>query len=251
MTITPTKLFSDRAGHYAEHRPGYPEGVFEVLRQYVPVPADAADIGAGTGIFSRGLLRCGYRTISVEPNVAMRAEAMKAVADPDYRVIEGSGEATALDSTSTDIITVTQAFHWLDRDAALAEFRRNGRLSCFTAIVWNARQFEASAFMREYREMLLTYAPKYQAMKVFWKDLDTRVSNFFPVDRAHYLFTNTQRVDREAMLGNLFSTSYVPQQGMTGHEEIVVEANRLFDVHQIDGTVGFALETQLYIGRLC
>jgi ubiquinone/menaquinone biosynthesis C-methylase UbiE len=247
MTIDSTALFNDRAGHYAKYRPGYPEGVFAVLCTHVPVPADAADIGAGTGIFSRGLLRSGYRTVAVEPNAMMRAEAV--AGNSTLRVVEGRGEATGIDAASVDLITVAQAFHWLDRDAARAEFRRIGRPSCCVAIVWNSRQFDASPFMRGYRTMLLNRAPEYQMMKNFWNDLDANVRSFFSSETVYHTFDNMQRISLEEMLGNLFSTSYVPGLGTVGHEELVTEAKRLFDVHQEDGTVGFALRTNLYLGR--
>ena len=44
--------------------------------------------------------------------------------NPYSRFIVGSGDATGLPSLSCDVIVCLQAFHWLDRDAALAEFSR-------------------------------------------------------------------------------------------------------------------------------
>ncbi|MFT3771754.1 MAG: class I SAM-dependent methyltransferase [Minicystis sp.] len=248
--VVSTELFGTRAERYAAYRPGYPDGVFRVLAGQRPPPATVADIGAGTGIFSRGLLRAGYEVTAVEPNAAMRAEAASAVHDHAFRVVAGRGEATGLPGGSIDLVTVAQAFHWLDRPAAQAELRRIARPGCRVAVVWNSRRFEASAFMRDYRQMLLDLAPRYASMKDRWSNLDADVRAFFPTGSRRFTFANLQRVDRETMIGNLLSTSYVPREGEPGHGEILSAARRLFDAHQQGGVVPFELQTILHVGCL-
>lgn len=250
MTVSSTELFTDRARDYADHRPGYPLEVFRVLTDRVPLPACAIDIGAGTGIFSRSLLASGYKTISVEPNEAMRIEARAGSSDPTYLVVAGTGEDTGLADACAELITVAQAFHWLDLDQARAELFRIGKPGCMTAIVWNTRQFDASPFMREYREMLFKYAPDYRSMKSHWDDLDGRVRSFFPQEPELHGFSNRHLVPRDSMIGNLLSTSYAPKPATLERDELLKAADKLFERHQIDGTVGFELMTKLYIGSL-
>ncbi|MDM0029105.1 class I SAM-dependent methyltransferase [Variovorax saccharolyticus] len=251
MSILSTTLFSGRASYYAEHRPSYPLAALDVLRSEIPTPADAADIGAGTGIFSRALVQAGYRTVAVEPNADMRAEAASSTEAGDLRVVDGSGEETTLEAGSIDLVTVAQAFHWLKRDEAKREFRRISRPGGVIAIVWNARQFEANEFMKGYRAMLLQHAPEYQAMKnSFWKTLDGDVSQFLGSASVRHTFVNPQIITRESMLGNLLSTSYVPKSGTTGYEELVETANRLFDTHQQDDRVVFELKTVMHTGNV-
>lgn len=66
----PRQRFSSRVADYRLYRPDYPAGVFRALASRIP-PSDGvavADIGSGTGIFTRQLLETGYRVTAVEPN---------------------------------------------------------------------------------------------------------------------------------------------------------------------------------------
>lgn len=120
-------LFSGKADGYAKYRPTYPEALYELLYSSAGMTKDSivADIGAGTGIFSRGLLERGSMVYCVEPNEDMRSEAE--VYLRDYQKVEfvnAPAEATALQGHSIDFITVAQAFHWFDRLAFQQECQR-------------------------------------------------------------------------------------------------------------------------------
>ena len=77
------------------------------------------DLAAGTGKLTRLLAASGATVIAVEPVAEMRA-AIPAPA----QVLEGTAERIPLDTASADLVTVAQAFHWFDGDAALAEIHR-------------------------------------------------------------------------------------------------------------------------------
>ena len=245
---TSVTIFDDRASYYARYRPQYPASVLDILQRLVPPPADAADIAAGTGILSRKLASRGYRTVAVEPNHAMRGEITSASGSQDIRVFEGTGEATNLPSDCVDLITVAQAFHWLDPTAALAEFRRIGRPGCLAGFVWNTRRFTATPFMRDYHAVLTDHAPEYSRMKTKWANLHERVKGFFPSWTLEAIIDNPQRWDLGALLGNLWSTSYVPQAGVEGHDAMLAAAERLFEKHSADGYVDFMLRTIIVVG---
>jgi 2-polyprenyl-3-methyl-5-hydroxy-6-metoxy-1,4-benzoquinol methylase len=67
-------IFSEKVADYTASRPDYPAPLFEVLAKVCHLSAGAliADIGAGTGLLTQGLLRSGYRVVAIEPNAAMR-----------------------------------------------------------------------------------------------------------------------------------------------------------------------------------
>lgn len=73
----PTRRFSDRVADYVRYRPGYPDGVVEILeREAGLTPASVvADLGSGTGISARLFLARGCRVFGVEPNREMRRAA--------------------------------------------------------------------------------------------------------------------------------------------------------------------------------
>ena len=55
--MNPVDRFSDRVGDYVKYRPSYPNAAINrVLEGFLPPQTIAADIGAGTGIFTRQLL---------------------------------------------------------------------------------------------------------------------------------------------------------------------------------------------------
>jgi hypothetical protein len=90
--------FTNRAGYYARHRPGYPDEVIRILEQQgIWTPRSIiADIGAGTGISSELFLRHGNQVWAIEPNADMRAHAAALASRyPGFQVLEGPPKARA------------------------------------------------------------------------------------------------------------------------------------------------------------
>ncbi len=58
MISDPTKRFSDRVDNYVKYRPGYPGEVISFLQKECDLSLNSviADIGSGTGIFTKLLL---------------------------------------------------------------------------------------------------------------------------------------------------------------------------------------------------
>jgi ubiquinone/menaquinone biosynthesis C-methylase UbiE len=93
-----------------------------------------ADVGPGTGIFTRLLLETGARVIGIEPNGPMRAAAERRIlGEPRFESKNGRAEATGLADASVDLVTAAQAFHWFEPSAARAEFVRILRRSELSA----------------------------------------------------------------------------------------------------------------------
>ena len=77
MKAAPLKRFSNRVDNYVKYRPSYPPAVVEYLTKKCSLNEDSAvaDIGSGTGIFSKLLLEHRFNVYGVEPNDAMRKRA--------------------------------------------------------------------------------------------------------------------------------------------------------------------------------
>jgi SAM-dependent methyltransferase len=205
----PTRRFHDRAQDYAHYRPGYPPAVVDFLLAGWPVNGrTAADVGAGTGISARMLAEAGLDMIAIEPNADMRQMALP---HPRVRWIDGTAEATGLPGTSVDLVLVAQAFHWFDRERALAEFqrilRRDGRL----VILWNRRS-RTDPFTLGYRQALEATAGEAPAEKVEFVPAAVAASGRFSGLRAAS-FPNRQPLTVEELLGRARSTSTVPKSG--------------------------------------
>ena len=74
--------FSPKAAAYAASRPDYPPSLSTTLRTGLALgtESDIADVGAGTGLLTQGLLELGCAVTAVEPNADMRAEAGRRLA---------------------------------------------------------------------------------------------------------------------------------------------------------------------------
>lgn len=102
------------------YRPGFPEAAAAMI---VPTTVDVGlDLGAGTGKFTELLVDRARRTVAVEPSERM-LQGLR-VKLPDVEAQIGAAERIPLGDASVDVVTVAQAFHWFDRDAACDEIAR-------------------------------------------------------------------------------------------------------------------------------
>ena len=253
MSRDVTQRFSDRVTNYVRYRPGYPADLIDTLRQQTKLSTSSviADIGSGTGILTAILLPHADTVFAVEPNEPMRAYAESTLRDnPRFRSIGAPAEATTLPDASVDLITVAQAFHWLDPVAARREFARILKPSGHVALIWNERLTDTTPFLRDYENLLKTAATDYHQVNHMNIDHAAIASFYAPSSFQTFTFDNAQQFDRTGLIGRALSSSYVPNAGQPGHEAFLAGLNHLFDRHAVDGLVAFDYETKLHLGRL-
>ena len=145
--------FTGLAGDYAKFRPGYAPQVTTALLGLLQREArtlHAADVGAGTGIWSRTLAARGLRSVvAVEPNDDMRGRGIETSANTTISWRKGSAEATGLADGSVDLLSMASSFHWADFDRACDEFHRILRPGGIFVALWNPRFIEASPLLLE------------------------------------------------------------------------------------------------------
>jgi SAM-dependent methyltransferase len=251
----PRERFSDRVGDYVRYRPGYPEGVRELLVRVGRLGPGrvVADVGSGTGIFTQLLLETGARVIGVEPNAAMRAAAERALAGPlasgAFESKDGSAEATGLARASISLVTAAQAFHWFDPVRARAELARILEPGGQVALVWNQRK--DTPLNREYEEMLERFAPDYANVRERDRAAEPRIRAFFsPSAPSCVTFDNEQRLDASGLRGRLESSSYAPRAPSPLYAPMMEALDGIFRAHQQGGHVTIAYETVAWYGGL-
>ena len=127
-----TGRFTGRAEDYDRYRQRYPAvQILARLREWCGLSPQwlVADIGAGTGMLAEVFLANGNRVLALEPNADMRGLMRAAFAPPhpnaaQLEVLDATAETTTLSDASVDLVAAGRAFHWFDKDRALAEFRR-------------------------------------------------------------------------------------------------------------------------------
>ncbi|MET0853678.1 MAG: methyltransferase domain-containing protein [Microterricola sp.] len=129
--------FRHGADDYDRHRPGYPEESVRWLRGAASAAGDVLDLGAGTGKLSASLLAHGDRVTAVDPSADMLRVAAERM--PGLTTIVGSGEHIPLPDASVDLVTVAQAWHWMDEELVTREVVRVLRPGGRLGLIWNSR----------------------------------------------------------------------------------------------------------------
>jgi SAM-dependent methyltransferase len=245
--MNPTGRFSDRADDYARSRPSYPpEAISFILDTFLPRRPEslvAADIGAGTGIFSRLLADRGVCVIAIEPNSPMREAA---TSHPRVENRAGTAEATNLSDSSVDLVVCAQAFHWFEHDKALPEFRRILKPLGRVSILWNDRD-ASDPLTAEYGSLIVKASDNHPAAADRGSCAEALESSplFTQVQVRHFRYE--QPLTLEGLIGRAQSASYCPKDGP--RLDALIEG--LEDLHRrfadLKGIVRMVYSTRVYV----
>jgi len=115
-------------------------------------------------------------------------------------------------------------------------------------LLWNERLTDATPFLREYEEILLTYGTDYAEVR--HERTTDAVNEFYdPAPFQERVFPMRQQFDYAGLEGRLLSSSYAPGPGHPKHEPMLKELRRLFGERKINGVVAFEYKTRLYFGQ--
>ncbi|MFC0774040.1 class I SAM-dependent methyltransferase [Terrimonas alba] len=160
----------------------------------------------------------------------------------------GTAEATGLRSRSIDLITVAQAFHWMDIEASAKEFRRILKPGGHTVLAWNLQKTDTD-FLRLYLDIKERYriddavSPGIEEKKI--KGL------FTPGGFQKTIFPNVQLLNFDALKGQLLSSSsYIPLPGHPSYETMISTLIQLFIACNENGFIRMEFETTLFSGTL-
>lgn len=252
MTKSPTARFSDRVENYVRFRPGYPPEVLDLLRTECGLQPSriVADIASGTGLFTRLLLENGNSVFAVEPNTEMREAGVHQLENYHRLVsVAGTAEDTTLRSASVDLVTAAQAAHWFDLPRTRAEFVRILKPGGWSVLIWNERETASTPFLRDYEELLLTYAIDYNEIR-HERTTEIIPEFFAPAPCQHRVFPMRQQFDYQGLAGRLWSSSYAPLEGHPSYTPMMKELERIYRLHAKNDTVAFEYKTRVFYGHL-
>jgi len=250
MEIDPKTVFSGKAENYAKYRWDYAAAAVEAIFDIGQLSEDSivADIAAGTGILTRHFAGRVERVYAVEPNPEMRGLAAGQLSSfPSVSVIDGSAEATTLPDESVDLISVAQAIHWFEPEAAIQEMDRILKQNGWLAILRNyPTDDERNDALGEIvsNELTIGFFTPYPTSRK--KPADFYFGN---ADFRKLTFGFQFRQNWDAFIGVLSTVSYMPAEDDPQFVKIKSEAKILFSRHSQDGTLTVHGETELLIGR--
>lgn len=247
----PTERFNLRAGHYVLGRPSYPEEAIDYIVKSTGLTKSSlvVDLGCGTGISSRLFAARGFRTLGIEPNAEMLAEARAQLTGYDNLSFEsGTAEDTGLAGGTAHLVNCAQAFHWFRPEEAFREMYRILQPEGWIALVWNERD-ESFPFTKRYGDLLRT-SPETGPVEMKRGAAGEQIfrSNFFGNCSKQY-FSNWQSMDQNGLFSRAFSTSYAPKPGTEGGLIFEQELTSIFAEFNQGGQVTMHYQTSVYLGQ--
>ena len=212
-----TKLFGDRVKEYVKFRPGYPVEIVTLLADKCGLTPQwrIADIGSGPGNLTRIFLQNGNSVIGVEPNLEMRQAAERLLGSERlFRSVDGTAEATTLESGSVELMVAGQAFHWFDPIQARVECRRILVPTGWAALIWNERKHDASRFMEGYERIFRDLIPDYRLGKARGHGQENILAFYGGTQPERAEFQQFVEHGWESLSGLALSTSYVPKMDL-------------------------------------
>lgn len=129
--------YQTAAERYSQSRPYFHPLVVGKIKEFLQLQepvAQALDVGCGTGQSALALTSIAKHVTGTDVSTEMLAQA---TSDAHIQYLEAPAEALPLPNSSFDLITVSLAFHWFDRDRFLAEAHRLLRPSAWLIIYNN------------------------------------------------------------------------------------------------------------------
>ena len=246
-----TSVFTERVADYVASRPGYPHALFEALRanDAIAPGATVADVGSGTGLLTRDLLRNGYRVVAVEPNAEMRRASDLLLGGMDgYRSVEGCAESIPLAAASVDLITAAQAFHWFEIERARAEFLRVLTGQGQVALIWNDRALE-DPVQNALDEIFAAFGGAKRAALVVHEDRSKVPWFFGSTQPRQFSWPNAHLLDERGLASLVFSRSYIPGRSTAEGSEIANRVRAVFERFAVNGQVEVRYRTIATLGR--
>lgn len=115
--------FGAEAASYEAGRPEYPQALYAALFAHLSLTSgmQGFEIGAGTGLASRALLRQGVRLTAIEPDPRMAARLV--ARSPELVLVPERAETAQLSEAGFDFGISAMAMHWVDPKVVLRKAR--------------------------------------------------------------------------------------------------------------------------------
>jgi SAM-dependent methyltransferase len=222
--------FTKQADSYVRGRPEYPSALDDWLRAPLGLAPgrSVADVGAGTGKFTRLLVHSGAGVIAVEPVDAMREKL--AISLPQVQALPGTAQSLPLADDAVDAVTCAQAFHWFATTDALREFHRVLRPGGVLGLVWNVRD-ESVDWVAELTRIVTPYegdAPRYY--KGDWRRPFEEARYFDALHETRFAYAHVG-TPQAVIVDRFMSVSFIAALPAGEHAQVRAQVEELIATH--------------------
>lgn len=245
-----TRAYSGKAANYARYRWDYaPEAIDAIFAVTGLTDCSIADIGSGTGILTKHLVRRAACIYAVEPDPAMQAWAVQECGNSaSFRAVCGTAEATTLPEHSVDLITVAQALHWFRPEPTRYEFLRIIKPGGWLAVLWN---YPTDQELLAASAELQTEANGWSAALDALRPAQPPLSYYYghdPCIDKNFPFSN--ELDWEHFMGSALTDARAPDEDDPRYSNLQACQRRIFERFSSNGRIRISGCTQLVLSRM-
>lgn len=244
-------IFTNRSDNYARARPAYAvkaaDFIFAELADFnLPV----ADMGSGTGIFSKEAVLRGFETFGVEPNANMREKAEEALGSYDnFHSVAAPAEDSGIAGKSVGLVTAASAVHWFDISKFKSECKRILVPSAYVCLIINERKYDD--FTECQHEICEKYCPAFSSVAHGAIKTRKAAQELFESEFEIKRFSHNLFYSCENFIARTLSSSYSLLPNEPGYGEYVKELTKLARTKITDeGTFSVANDTVVIWGKL-
>lgn len=247
-----THKFDGKAFEYLKGRPDYAKELIDYLYNEVGFSSNSviADIGAGTGIFSKSLADRKSTVYCVEPNPDMRNTAKTFLYSfENVYIVTGDDKNTSLKEQSVDFVTAAQAFHWFDVLKFKKECRRILKSDGKVVLLWNTFNTD-SAPVREWYGVFSQFCPNFHGFGNGIKKDDEKIKLFFTNGYEYAEFDNPLMFTEETFISRSLSASYSLKSSDENFSEYISALKKVFSNNEKNGIFTADNKSAAYIGSI-
>ena len=243
-------IFTTKASEYANSRPSYAKkAIDKILSELLKEGDLIADIGSGTGIFSKEFLSRGYEVYCVEPNEAMRKEAESAHGNNQlFHSVAASAENTSLTSGSISLVTAASAFHWFDTKAFYTECKRILKPDGYVCLLANRRKYDE--FTKAQHAICERCCQNFTSLSHGTDKMLRLADEFFQGGYHTGVFEFPLTYTKKKFVSRSLSSSYAPEKNTKAYEEYVRALQGLLEEYSSEEVITVANETVMLWGKL-
>ncbi len=203
--------FGRRADAYDQVRPPYPGAAIELLVEALDLGPSArvVDLAAGTGKLTGPLAARFPGVTAVEPSDGMRTLLRRSL--PGVETLPGTAESIPLPDRGVDAVFVAEAFHWFDRERAVAEIGRVLVPGGGLALLWNRERWkpEPNPWLQRFGELIapLLDSNPHPSERGAWTAELEAIGGLEPVTRGE--IDHVHRLDPDGFVELISTWSFV------------------------------------------